>query len=291
MGILNFFQRNINKEKHIIDYHDNGKIKYEGRVYNNKKNGFWKRYYDNGNLESEGVFVNDKENNLWKYYYENGILHKEVHYEDGLKRGMLKVYHINGNLKAKGLFEDNKFINGEYYDENGVIIEYVNNPNGLNRVFRDGYQEFHKNNGLFNGEMKVYNKYGVLIQHIENLIQKEGIVGVLVDGKETQWYDNGSLKIVLNYKNGLKEGYVVSYLEKVEGIIDSIKLYENNEDISLRSIEDQKMILTEIYNYMKSGVVFHPRCYIAKCELLGYKGSRNNLMDEPEEIIKNILSL
>ena len=320
MGIFNFFKRNSNNKekstKKYKGYHKNGKLELEGQLLNNKQEGFWKYYHDNESLEAEGVFKNGKKNGLWKAYYEEGGLYNETNYVEGVeeglskfydevtgqrrqyltyingeKNGVFKYFNKNGHVLCEGIYESEEEKDWKYYDENGHIKKPIQNQNGFNRIFNDsgGYQEIHKNKGLFNGEMKIYNKYGGLIQHVENLIQEEKNGGVFPDGKETIRYDSGSLKIVSNLKKGLKEGYVICYSE--QGFIDKISFYENNEDVSLGSFENQKMLLREIYNYMKLGEYFYPGCYMSLCKSLGYKGSDADILGNPKEIIKNLLSL
>jgi antitoxin component YwqK of YwqJK toxin-antitoxin module len=284
------------REVHVINAKDSLKygVRIKGVEYDSVK--MHKEYHDNGKLYAEGELVNNKMEGVWKYYEAGGQIREYLTFINGEQKGIFKYFDNNGHVICEGIYENEEQKDCVYYDEKGHIKKSTQNHNGFNRSFFDGggYQEVHKNNGLLNGEMKIYNKYGLLIHHVENIIQDEKNGKIFPDGKETMWYDNGSLKIVSNLKKGLRNGYEICYREEFSGFIDKIHFYENNEDVSLGSFENQKRLLREIYNYMKSGVYFNPHCYITLCKLLGYKGSDDEFLehaDNPKKIIKNLLSL
>ena len=157
------------------------------------------------------------------------------------------------------------------------LKEQIKNDNGFNRIFSEdgGYQEFYKKNGAFTGELKMYNKNGILIKHIENLVQQGD--EILVNGKEITRYDNGSLRTECCFIKGLRDGFGISYTE--DGWIDQIDYYKNDEDVSWDSDENKKIMLREIKKYMNDGVNVYPVQYIGLCESLGF--DPNEFKDNP----------
>ena len=47
------------------DYHENGKLKYEGFIKDGNPHGFWKGYLENGQLEFEGNHTDGKKEGVW----------------------------------------------------------------------------------------------------------------------------------------------------------------------------------------------------------------------------------
>ena len=81
------------KEK---EYHENGKLKYEGEYSNGRKLKI-KEYYENGNIKCEIINKKD-EKGKGKEYYENGKIKYEGEYLDMKRNGKGKVYDDNGRL-------------------------------------------------------------------------------------------------------------------------------------------------------------------------------------------------
>ena len=53
-------------------HYNNGVLKEEGWMKNNKKTDYWKFYYQNGKNEREGHFSKDKPIKYWYFYSEIG---------------------------------------------------------------------------------------------------------------------------------------------------------------------------------------------------------------------------
>ena len=68
-----------NKKSYQKNYYENGKIKSEGWLYNNLKNGFW-RFYKNNQLVLEGKYLNNKKKGTWKIYDETGKIKQIAQY-------------------------------------------------------------------------------------------------------------------------------------------------------------------------------------------------------------------
>ncbi len=132
-----------------IQYHDNGKIREEGKFENdryqmlnswdiNEKQiitdgfGTYISYFPNGTSISEmGEIKNGYKNGLWQMYFEsNGNVNQELLYVDGKMEGHQKFYFESGNLYLEGLMK-NDLKEGEWkwYYENGNLsstVSYVN---------------------------------------------------------------------------------------------------------------------------------------------------------------------
>lgn len=47
-------------------YYDNGKIKEEGNIVEDKKNGLWVFYSEDGNVLKKGNYINGKKSGVWE---------------------------------------------------------------------------------------------------------------------------------------------------------------------------------------------------------------------------------
>ena len=58
----------------MVEYQDNGKLKFEGEYLNWKKNGKAKDYNYNGKLIFEGEYLNGIKKGEEKHYTENDVI-------------------------------------------------------------------------------------------------------------------------------------------------------------------------------------------------------------------------
>ncbi len=112
-GISNIDSLNniINNDKVFIEKHPNGKIKIQGQLIDNKKQGDWIAFYLNGNKQSENFYKDDVLNGNTTAYYQNGKIRYVGFYLNGMMHGKW-IY------KDKNMFEE-KIIwynNGEAED-------------------------------------------------------------------------------------------------------------------------------------------------------------------------------
>lgn len=80
------------------DFYENGKVKMEGEIKDEKRTGIWKAYYDNGQLWSEGEFLNGERTGKAKIYFPNGIIDTDGNYTKGKPSGTWKYYNEQGIL-------------------------------------------------------------------------------------------------------------------------------------------------------------------------------------------------
>ena len=135
-----------NGEGYIKEYHENGKLKFEGDYINGKKSGKGKEYNNKGELIFEG-----------EYLYNYKIKGKE---------------YIKNKLNYEGEYLFDKKWKGKGYDNRGNIIYEINNGNGKIKEYYDNGQlkfEGEYINGIKNGKVKEYYEDGELKYNEEYL--------------------------------------------------------------------------------------------------------------------------
>ncbi len=104
------------------EYHENGKLRFEGAVIESKKEGTCKWFHENGQLRELSVWHNDLPTGKILIYHPNGQKSAEVNAINGKKEGKAMLWHENGQVKEI-LYYSNNMISGEYvsYHSNGQI--------------------------------------------------------------------------------------------------------------------------------------------------------------------------
>ena len=118
-------ESNENKVKIVKTYHENGQVKQEIEVVNNKRHGLYKSYHDNGQLHVAVRFQNGhQEDGIVDSFDENGMLIRTVEIINGLRNGSFKDFYSSGLLKKEGEYKDDEIIGIplEYF-EDGSIME------------------------------------------------------------------------------------------------------------------------------------------------------------------------
>lgn len=75
------------------EFYDDGKVKAQGKMIDNKREGEWSYFYPNGKIWSYGEYKNGKREGLSNIYHENGVLKIEGQYINGLPSGKWKIYN------------------------------------------------------------------------------------------------------------------------------------------------------------------------------------------------------
>ncbi len=210
-NVNTFAQPNVNKTDSQgrktgkwLDYHANGKKRYEGtfregyeigtfRYYNglgqlvselmySQKGAYAdaKMFYNNGIVKAEGRFHNRKKDGVWKYYSRNPhILMKEESYKDGAKDGSWRIYYTHGQLSSEVIWKDGK--------RDGSWKEFY--ENGEPKI-----EAFFKN-GKMDGD---YTQYAM-----GRIVVKEGTyVNGNMDGIWYSYNEKGDLIKKQRYTNG-----------------------------------------------------------------------------------------
>ena len=222
----------------IKEYDILGRHIFEGEYINGMKNGKGKIYYSNGKIKFDGEFYYNRKwngkgydinNNIIyelkngkgfiKEYNNNGDLLYECEYLYGSGNGKGKVY--NNNFIFEGEFMDGYKYKGKEYYEGKLIFEgeYLYNLKRRGKYYVDEKLEYEGEyffDKKWNG--KGYDKNGNIIYELHNgngnvkeynhngeLQYEGGYLNGKRNGKGKEYY-NGELIYEGEYKNGEKDG-------------------------------------------------------------------------------------
>jgi antitoxin component YwqK of YwqJK toxin-antitoxin module len=119
-----------------VSYHQNGILKSEGWLDDDKKIDYWHFYYSNGNIKSKGHYDNNAKDKYWHYFDLNGNKVEEGRYKNDMKHGWWKIYKQDTLIEVKY----------NYSIKTGLAIYYV----GSNPVKAEYYKKGNKTNEWFN---------------------------------------------------------------------------------------------------------------------------------------------
>ena len=191
----------IEKNGKTRKYYDNGRLKFEGEYIKGVKQGKAKKYCDDGTLKFEGEYLNGKKYGKGKEYYNNGNLMFEGKYFIG--NAKQKHKKIKKNKKKRGFFGDDFF--EKYMNRKGKFYDVSDG-----KLLFEG--EFHMDENQLYGKMVSFNKDGKIIA--EEVLKNE-------KGKVKKYYDNGNLKMEIEYfdkdRNGKGKEYYENGKLKYEG--------------------------------------------------------------------------
>ncbi len=214
------------------------------------------------------------------YYHPNGQIQRHVPYSRGSIQGTISHYdeqsqvigsesfdkgNLNGisQFQGSGLspayretYQDNKLIEGTYFDLKGQCIAEIRHGHGEKIIFEDGALskkiEYHK--GLPSGLVKLYAPDGLLKSeyHLHN--EKK-------HGEEWIYHKSGQPKMLISWYDDQIHGTVKTWFEN--GVIESQKEMCHNmrhghnfawyKDGSLMLIEDYESGQLVKGSYMKKG--------------------------------------
>jgi antitoxin component YwqK of YwqJK toxin-antitoxin module len=165
--------------RHVTLYSDNSVV----------ADGLYTEWYPNGQKSLEGEYVDGLKQGPWKVWYENGKLCRTENYLNGKLDGSWKIYHDDGTLKAEETYRDNNR-DGRWitYDQLGKLpIDQWDYKAGVPsgawiHYFADGKKE-----------------------------TEEHFVDGKREGEQTNWYDNGQIKRVQQFKNDRLNGKEVRW--------------------------------------------------------------------------------
>lgn len=168
--------------------HENGYIKYNGRLVNGQPHGdLVKLYYDNGKLMYKGKMVQGKQNGTGELYHPNGVLKYKGQFLDNVFHGDdCSIYHNNYEQKYRGVIDKGNITgeNVKLYQDNGKIDFFGRIINGV-KIYGKLYHE--------NGNLRY-----------DGLQQNNGVIG---NGHVKIYHDNGNLYYDGFFKNGMKNGH------------------------------------------------------------------------------------
>jgi len=241
-------------------YYETGILKSEGNRKNFYLDGLWKFYDDIGNLFLEINYMEDKKQGIRKTITDNEII--EEHFENDIRQGFTKHFYKEGTIKKEVYFDKDKETGiAKEYSKEGLIIVLTEYRNG-NIIRRENINRFDRNknkqgvwkyfyendilkeegfyvNGKKNGYFKEYDNKGALLKiskYINDEIQHD-VPELSSYEIRTDYYTNGTIKVVGSYKNGIPEGIRREYAS--DGKISNAYIFEKGK-ISGEGIVDEK---------------------------------------------------
>ncbi|MCU0431892.1 MAG: toxin-antitoxin system YwqK family antitoxin [Bacteroidia bacterium] len=198
-------------------YYENGKIYSEGRLKNEKPEGYWKTYYPNGKLKSEGNRRNFQLDSTWKFYSEKGIPTITYTYKNGRKDGPKQIFDENGLLKREEPFRNDTI--------HGTVREFFAGGKVQQTIpFTEGRENGTGFEFDTTGTIITITEYkGGFVKSTERLNRRDA--NGLKQGVWKEFYPNGKTHIEGRYLNDKKNGYFKEYNEK--GNLLSITKWEN----------------------------------------------------------------
>ena len=224
-------------------YDDLGILKSEGNRKNFQLDSLWKFYDDEGILKlsitySEGIkngnrttyldnrilvdsFANNIKNGHSKVYYLSGKLKKITPFENGLENGTEKAYAEDGRLTMIAVYK-NGFLRHQEYMNN---LDKQGRKQGLWKVFySDGSLQWAGtfSSNIKHGYFKYYDSEGNLEKiekYVDGVLQEDPPELAVYDIR-TDYYSDGSIKVIGSYKDNVAEGVRREY-DKSGKITDS----------------------------------------------------------------------
>jgi len=99
-----------------IDYHPNGRVRVQGQMVNDIRDGEFKRYDKAGKLL--GSYTLKRGSGLVTEWYEDGHKQREMRFRRGKMHGPYKVHHGNGQVSIVGK-NRNGHAHGKWFNYNG----------------------------------------------------------------------------------------------------------------------------------------------------------------------------
>lgn len=203
-----------------IFYNEHGDTLQKIDYKKGKKNGYLFTYeylYDNnktnGGLASKELYLNDVKQGI-SFYYEKGVLYKAITYKDGKKHGLAKEFDKTGKIISITEYSNDYIINREK-------INQVDN-----KGFKQGvWKTFHPNNKLavesnflndtLSGYYKEFDISGKLLKIVKYMHGNLLSDSLSEEKNPIKWvedyYDNGKIKFLGGYKEGVPVGIHKEY--------------------------------------------------------------------------------
>ncbi len=229
-----FAQDTIQKEGFNKFYFPNGKLSGEGFIKNGKPDGYWKAYYETGIIKSEGNRKNFELDSLWKFYSQDGKLLVEIFYRSGRKNG-IKTTRLDKEVVKENFTDDVKEGYTRYYFTDGKLKQEIPFVKGLEQGFGKEYAA--------DGTIITLTEYkrGFIVDRLR-INRKDG--NGRKQGRWYTFYERGSLKSEVTYKDGKMNGYLKEYAENG----DLLKISKFADDVIQPEAEEiQKLEVQNEY--------------------------------------------
>lgn len=191
---------------YAIVFFENGKVQEEGQWKNNRWVGALKQYYENGQVQHDFKFnEGGKREGVQTYKYENGQTAVEGAFVNGKETGTIKEFHENGDLKAEKTYNNGNVdpASIKTYDPTKEFVmkkDVVDNAPKVTVKADEKPLDAKTAPSALNGKHILYNKNRQITKDGEFKDNK------LMTGKAFIYDDNGILKRIAIYKNGVYAG-------------------------------------------------------------------------------------
>lgn len=199
-----------------------------------------KVYYEDGTLKYEGELQNDKYNGAGRLYWQNGTMYYDGEWSEGMRQGSGTSYREDGTKIYEGEWNGDAYSGyGKEYFEDGVTIYYEGRwangqKNGYGtEYYRDGIKRYDGawQNGRLNGNAKWYwedgalfydgdfvdgvmSGYGLIYSDQEVLDYSGDVADGLRNGHGTSYYSDGVTRSYTgDWADNFRSGYGTSYWE------------------------------------------------------------------------------
>lgn len=206
-------------QEKLIEYHENGSIKYEVPIVDSKKNGTAIKYNSKGKVVQKSTWVNGNKNGVTSVYYDNGNLKQEVNFVDGLQEGKMIEYDSLGRKTYESFFKKD-VIEGEAtgFYPNGKVSQKLSFVGGV----LDGEAKKFYLNGLLENHNYYMDGKLIYIKHFT----KDGEVDECYLPIVAEKRDSKRIDIELQYSTFAKPkiGVMLGFFDsKSEFLIDTLQ--------------------------------------------------------------------
>lgn len=225
-------------------YTEDGILVDNANFKNGERDGLTEQYYSaTGKLRIAANFKNGILDGKYKAYYPNGVLQGEVFYTNGEMNGEIKEYYENGNLRLVGNYKKS-LENGEwkFYLEKGNLQSIVNYKDGEMNGLKEDYYDNGKvwtrsefKNNIQEGIYEVYYKDGT--PQLKAKIKGGKIIEEQRFNRDGTIYDEDDDKVFVS--------------ETVVDAFEGSNITENEEEITIKEVDDKGNIISESQNNKK----------------------------------------
>ena len=220
----------------FTDYHENGRIKLQGKYIAGRKEGSWREYNKRGrlvktSLYKKGKVVDIEAQDTFKdlaVYFDNGRIKEQGKTKNGKRHGMWKLYDQKGKLTSTINYSEGLVIQKQNSQRIEKFATYHNNG----RLKEEGFIK----NGKKDGAWKSYNMRGKLTKSAIYANGEVIRIDVLKNNNESKeidelanvtYHDNGRIKTTGKLIKNKKHGEWRQYDDR--GSVLTISLFNNGE--------------------------------------------------------------
>jgi len=229
------------------EYYPSGSLKLEYEYRQGKQHGFAKTYYESGALQRNLKFESGKVEGIAKDYYADGTLKEETDYKNGRKLGLSKEFDVAGALLqqtryledvssqtvrapfAKHLPQD--WVGSDEEFDEAVLAYYKNReaqPTPEVLLSKEELEQFftmsYKSGSLWTELIIDEEAYEPVPFPMSGTgtIATTPVQALVKSGVFKEYYENGALKMEVDFESGMGRSYSEDGSLKLEGTLEDI---------------------------------------------------------------------